>query len=160
MVAIAIIAVLATVGMIVYGSAQKSGRISKRLQDLDALRTAIELYKTATGGYPNQNATATCANSLTALNAALVPNYMTAIPSDPLGGTNCYRYQSDAASNSQDYKVWTFVASTEMGDADFEKQPALIDPARDGGSSAGCTIEAGTASAWAYYTNSAAACAY
>ncbi len=157
MVAISIVAIIAAVGLVVYSTAQKSGRISKRIQDLGALRTAIELYKTSVGSYPNQNVAATCANYLTGL-AVLVPNYMPQLPADPSGGTNCYRYQSDAASNSQEYKIWTFVASTEMNDANFETQPAMIDPARDGGSVTTCTIEAGTATAWAFYTSGA--CAY
>ncbi len=158
MVAIAIVAIMAAVGMVMYSTAQKAGRISKRIQDLSALRTAIELYKSSTGNYPNQNVAATCGNSATAL-GALVPNYMTSLPADPLGGTNCYRYQSDAASNSQEYKIWTYITTSgEMSDTDFERQAAMIDPARDGGSATTCTIEAGTATAWAFYTPGA--CAY
>lgn len=168
MVAIAIIAVMATIGMVIYSTAQKAGRVSKRVQDLEALRTAIELYKTANGSYPSQSAAATCANSLTALTTALVPNYMSQVPADPSGGSNCYKYQSDATVTPIDYKIWT--SNSEMTANEYNTQTRLIDPARDGDGDATivtCTINAipaGTtatsAYAWAYYTNSAAACAY
>lgn len=147
MVTIAIVALLATIGIVVYATAQKTARISKRQQDLEALRTAVELYKSSNGAYLVQSAAATCSNSATAL-ANLAPTFMNVIPSDPSGGTNCYKYQSDTAGS--EYKIWT--SNAEMTSAEYNTQPGLIDPNRDGGTSNGCAIESGTRTAWAYYT--------
>lgn len=156
MVAIAIIAILAAVGLVVYSTAQKSARNSRRLQDLQALKTALEVYKSSTGSYPNQNVASSCTNYSTAL-GVLVPTYMPALPVDPSGGSVCYRYQSDALTNSQEYKIRT--ASPEMTNDEIRAQPQLVDPANDGGSSTSCTVESGpgNATAWAYYTSGACA---
>ncbi len=166
LVVIAIIAILATVGLVMYSSVQKSVRISKRLQDLDALKTAIETYRSSTGSYPNNIYTtpATCANTATAL-AVLVPTYMPVLPQDPLGGTNCYLYSSNAASASTEYKVWTNVTTAgEMGNTEYRTQPNYIDPERDGGTVDDCAIGAGTVTAWAVYnsagTTATNSCAY
>jgi prepilin-type N-terminal cleavage/methylation domain-containing protein len=165
MVSIAIIAILAAVGLVVYSTAQKAARISKRAQDLDALKTAMELYKATNGSYPNQsNATPTCtlSNASTAL-GALVPTYMPQIPTDPSGGaTNCYLLQTEAATLSQQFKIRT--SNTEMVEADYVSIPSLVDPARDeDGSTVNCVINvtpsANNVTAWAVYSG-AAACAY
>ena len=90
MVAISIIAILAAIGMVVYSSAQKSGRISKRAQDLESLKTSLEVYKTATGSYPSIGAAEWPGyqNCITAYLGVLVPTYMPALPADPLDNGN------------------------------------------------------------------------
>lgn len=169
MVAIAIIAILATVGIVMYSTAQKSGRVSKRVQDLNALKTALELYKSATGYYPSH----TSANTFACISgplAGLAPNYMPILPADPLdganvGGSNCYQYASSATSNSTDYKLRTRStissggASAEMSSAMFLQQPGLIDPDRDGGADDNCDIDTGgTITGWAIHSGTAAIC--
>jgi prepilin-type N-terminal cleavage/methylation domain-containing protein len=166
MVAIVIIAILSTVGLVTYSSIQKNARISKRIQDLAAMKTALETYKSATGSYPNfiYTTAPTCTNggnASTAL-AALVPTYMPTIPTDPLGGaSNCYLYSSNAASASNEYKLRT--NTSEMDNAAYRTQPNLIDPKRDSGT-VDCTVESGDVSAWAVYTSLGTAatnsCAY
>lgn len=163
MVTIAIIAIISAVGVVVYSSAQKTGRISKRAQDLTAIQTALEVYKSANGKYPIQ-ASWLCAESL----YVLAPNYMPVVPKDPLDSgaatTNCYQYQSDAAGN--EYKIRTnptiaaAASGPEMSSTQFAQQSTLIDPAKDSGSDA-CKIEpaAGTISGWALYSG-ATACGY
>lgn len=166
MVAIVIVSILATIGLVTYSSAQRSARINKRMQDLQAISTALELYKTATGSYPNNiyTGTVTCANSIAAgALGALVPAYMPILPTDPLGGTNCYMYSSDAAASSTQYKIRTNVTTSgEMTAADYNLQPGMIDPARDVNAYTNdCNITTGTStvSAWAIYSGSAA-CGY
>jgi prepilin-type N-terminal cleavage/methylation domain-containing protein len=181
LVTISIIAVLAAVGMVVYSSTQKAGRISKRVQDLKSIRTAIELFKTAQGRYPVA-ASFICVKSLpasftpsggTASNNKLTPNtaagvlsdgYMPQVPDDPSGPDDkyCYEYKSDASGN--EYKIRTHVTVgtgtppsltglDDMTSNDFLQQRALIDPAQDGGSQA-CDIDPGSPpviKAWAFY---------
>lgn len=168
MVAISIIAILATVGLVVYSTAQKSSRISKRLQDLQAIRTSIELFKTATGFYPSVTTAGTfvCLESLTG-NNSLVPNYMPQIPKDPIqsGATNCYQYTSDgtgASAAGTIYKAKTNVPSTEMAFTDINTQLSYIDPDKDTVADDNCVVTALTANvagqAWAVYTATNTAC--
>lgn len=166
MVTIAIIAVLAAVGLVVYSTAQKSGRISKRVQDLNAIRTALELFKATNGSYPSVTTAGTplCLDSLS-VNNSLSPNYMPVVPKDPIqsGATYCYMYMADtggASPTATVYKVRTSVAATEMSSADFLQQPALIDPNRDAVAANGCTIDPASATAWAVYSSTTVACNY
>lgn len=143
MVAISIVAILAAVGLVVYSTAQKSARISKRVQDLKAVQTALETYKSIVGSYPI-HATGACAQ--TSL-SGLAPNYMPILPGDPL--TNCYWYMSNASGT--EFKLRT-ADNSDMGAPEYATQPSLIDPARDGGVNS-CTVETGAAAtAWAVYT--------
>lgn len=171
MVAIAIIAILATVGMVVYSTAQKSGRISKRIQDLEALKTALEVYKTSTGSYPSIGSAEWPGyqNCISAYLGVLVPNYMPVLPADPLdngnaGGANCYHYTANATVNPSEYKIRTtvgWVTSGEMNSAAFAQQPTLLDPAQDGEGTANCTFAASPIyRGWAVYSGGATTCAY
>ena len=151
MVVIAIIAILASIGMVVYSGLQKNARLSKRIQDLQAIKLALETYKSAVGNYPNAASEGCISTTLT----ALVPNYMPVLPLDPSGGTNCYIYKSNAASASSDYKVRT--SNTEMTTVEYSGQPNYIDPRRDGGATDDGTncdtaISTSNITAWAVYT--------
>lgn len=172
MVVIAIIAVLAAVGLVVYSGTQRTGRIAKRVQDLGAIRTAIELFRATNGFYPSVTTAGTfvCLDSLTG-NNAIAPNFMPVVPRDPLqaaaGGANCYEYTSNAtgaAPTATEYKIRSRVANTEMTWQDLNQQPTLINPAADGNTANGCTIDPLTANVanqgWAYFTTLAATCAY
>ena len=170
LVVIAIIAILSTIGLVVYSSVQRNARISKRVQDLDAMKTALETFKAANGFYPSTassiyTTTATCLNSTAAL-APLVPTFMPALPTDPLGGTNCYLYSTSAgAGGSQEYKLRTNVTSAgEMDNTAYRTQPNLIDPERDAGIVDDCAVGAGAVSGWAVFSSlgdtATNACAY
>lgn len=161
MVAIAIIAILAAVGLVVYSTTQKTARISKRLQDLKALNTAIITYQAANGFYPKKpvGATFTCLTNSEGLSAsvpAFIPSYMQTMPIDPSNNTSanapCYRYWSDA--NGTEYKIRT--DNTEMTDSEYRTQPQYIDPERDSGTADDCTVGSGAVSAWAIYSGSTA----
>lgn len=52
MVAIAIVGVLATIGLVLYSQTQKAGRDSKRKGDIRTIHNALESIKLATGSYP------------------------------------------------------------------------------------------------------------
>lgn len=162
MIAIAIVAILATVGMVIYSTAQKGGRISKRVQDLNAIKTALELYKSVNGAYPLQTAASTCFSSVAGL---LTPTYMPVLPKDPLedsAGNNCYQYRSGGANNNAEYKLKTnlnIFNSGEMAATEFKQQPSLIDPMRDG--TPDCNIDSASSDVrgWAIYSG-ITACSY
>lgn len=177
MVAISIIAILATVGLIVYSTAQKAGRISKRVQDLKAVQAAIETFKVGTGHYPvvtmgtDTNWRSQCtswggqANNLV-IPEGFVPTYMPVLPADPqmvITGVNgnCYLYRSDG----YEYKFMAHQIGNilglpgEMTQTELKSQPNLIDPYRDGSATGGSTCDdAGDGTAiytWAVYSSGA-----
>jgi prepilin-type N-terminal cleavage/methylation domain-containing protein len=83
MVAISIVAILATVGLVVFGNVQKQARDSRRTQDLAAIASAIE--STRVPG----------AVAYTSLSTANFANGQ--IPTDPKTGTQdyCLVYETD-----------------------------------------------------------------
>lgn len=156
MVTIAIIAILAAVGLVVYSTAQKSGRISKRAQDLDALKTALVIYRSSNPSYPATFAPGGTVNynPVETNLGVLVPAYMPMLPADPLGSTYPYRYASDGV----DYKIITnpsIPSSGEMSAEQFNTIPNLVDPGRDQNGST-CSVETGAnVAGWAVYTSGA-----
>ena len=76
-----IIGFLATLGMVGYQAAGKSGRDAKRKGDLEQIRSALEIYKSENSGvYPAVNS---------CVPAGLAPGYINTIPSDP---NTTYKY--------------------------------------------------------------------
>lgn len=165
LVVIAIIAVLSAIGLTVYSAALKAGRISKRVQDLKAIQTALELYYSVNKAYPKAETwRSECPGyagedlSPDQVIPGLTPKYLVAMPADPsmdiTADTSCYMYQS----NGVDYKILDSDIS-EFSQDDFKSQRSLIDPCRDGGScdgtySSSCD-ESGTITSWAIYTDGA-----
>ena len=137
MIAISIIALLSTIGIVVYTQATKDARNTKRVQDLIQVKNALEIYRTQHGTYPI-SANFSC---VTVLNTSLVPTFMPTLPSDP--GNNdpantdyCYEYQSDG----NDYKIRTnhnLPGLNAISENDLNRQTANIDPASYTGT-AGC----------------------
>jgi len=138
MVVIVIIAILATIGAVMYSSTQTVARDSKRIQDLQAIKTAIYTYKGASPAYtlggsfpswisPVSNAIyGTCAAGATnsvSMCKTLEPTYMSPVPRDP-------RYNTD----SDDYLMVLYPNAMYLW-AKLEKPPAgglpsyCIDPA-------------------------------
>lgn len=161
---IAIIAVLSAVGLVMFSGAQKSGRTVKRIQDLKAIQTALELYYSVNRIYPSTSAnwSSECAGhawgnrSPENVIPGLTPTYMVAFPSDPSmnksASTSCYVYRS----NGIDYKLID-QSITEFSSADYQSQRNLIDPARDGGTN-GCIVDGTGISSWAVYSSATSAC--
>lgn len=85
MVAIAIVAILAIVGMVVFSELQKKGRDSRRRQDIDALTRAVEQFVLDKGEYPTIPHTLCSLDEEwdTILAPQLVPEYLQSMPKDP-----------------------------------------------------------------------------
>ena len=57
MIAISVVAILATIGMVMYSSTQATARDAKRKGDLEDIKKALFLYKAANGSFcPNSTA--------------------------------------------------------------------------------------------------------
>lgn len=148
MIAIAIIAVIATTGFVFYEQGQRSARNSKRAEDLKSISAGLEIYKSTTGKYPIQATNFACLKSVTA-SPPLIPDFLKVVPDDPLFGPGrdyCYQYRSD---DGYDYKLRTDpnLSSDELKSVDLDRQKELVDPA---------TLTASASKNWAVYTGGAA----
>jgi len=177
LVVIIIIAILATVGLVTYGSAQKEARKVKRIRDLEAIETNLQLYYQAKGKYPYAAWRSECnawnaggtigPNDVikdTTTGDTLVPLFMKSFPSDPsmdkAASTSCYLYYS----NGTDYKLLD-ININEFSQSDYSSNRNLIDPSKDGGPTTSTSPTScdgagdGTAiSAWAVYSSPNSRC--
>ena len=78
MVVVSIIAVLATVGMVSYRSANARARDSRREADVQQIRTALEMYRTDNGEYPDTSD----------IDDLATDGYMQTLPTDPGDGSD------------------------------------------------------------------------
>lgn len=94
LVAVTIIAVLVSIGVVSYSSVNKRSRDAKRKGDVEQLRSALEMYRADIGSYPNLGGGSWVDASV--LEDALVTTgtYMPAIPSDPKGTQYHYKATS------------------------------------------------------------------
>jgi len=144
LVVVTIIGLLAAVGVVSYGSLLKGSRESRRKADLEQIRAALEIYKSANGAYPTTAGAwwgpCTGAGSHTDTGASgyvpnLAPTYMNRLPHDPKEGyatanpispANCgaaWNYCYIYRSNSIDYKL--------MANCGPESTVATNDPYKD-----------------------------
>lgn len=132
LVVIAIIGILASIVLASLNTARKKGRDARRLADLKQLQTALELYASDNGRYPNSNGTwasfdapAYINNPIvnpnaTNLSAALQP-YLSSPPKDPTPGIgdDGYLYLGDGAS----YCVLMWHAPEDMRNFESHLRP-------------------------------------
>lgn len=93
LIVIAIIGVLATLLMVNFVGVRQRARDAQRKSDLRQIQSALELYRSDQGVYPN----AIPACNTTSL-AVTGTTYMQTIPCDPLGGS--YTYTSNGTTYS------------------------------------------------------------
>jgi len=94
-----IIALLATVGLVSYGTLSKQSRDSRRKADLQNIRSALEFYRADNDYYPN------------ALTSLVPSQYIKSVPDDPQSGRN-YKYCPTGVPSATDYAL---CASLEQG---------------------------------------------
>lgn len=92
LVVISIIGVLVSLSLFGIQNARKSSRDAKRKSDLEAIRSALEMYKADNGKYPSTS-------SGMNLSSLSLGNYISSIPTDPLSGRN-YTYRCTSVVNN------------------------------------------------------------
>lgn len=122
LVAVTIIAVLVSIGVVSYASINKRSRDAKRKGDVEQLRSALEMYRADIGSYPNTGSgswTDASGLDIAGTNPAddLVPTYFPAIPSDPKS-TQTYRYRATnlSGANYYGYCLTAYLESQEEND--------------------------------------------
>lgn len=132
LVVIAIIGVLSSVVLASLAGARQSARTARSLQDLNAIRTALELYASSNNGYPPVSGWSgfqTCWGGSSGANwiPGLTPAHIPSLPLAPVSPQSCnneYIYYSDGAN----YKlIWH---GAENMSTVAQKYPQLIDPIR------------------------------
>lgn len=103
LITITIIAVLATIGLLTYGTILKGARDAKRQADLRTIQSALEQYFSDQFYYPLKGTSSTCPNGqLTILTGVVCAfknpgggkTYINIVPRDPNSTpTNQYRYE-------------------------------------------------------------------
>jgi len=102
LIVIVVIAILATISVVAFNGVQMRARDAKRASDIATIAKALEAYYAVNGRYPAGLCTGSCvvngawsttndaSNSWDNLKNALVPNYISSLPSetDPPIGTN------------------------------------------------------------------------
>lgn len=96
LVTISIMALIMGASLTAFDASKKSARDGKRKADLESIRSALEIYRSDNGLYPDN------------LNP-LKPDYLSEIPSDPIS-TQSYIYAC-----SSPCKLYTLCATVEIG---------------------------------------------
>ncbi len=109
LVTISIIGILLSLSFFGIQNARQSSRDGKRKSDLEAVRSALEMYKADNGKYPSTSS----GMNLSSL-PSLAPNYISSIPSDPLGGGRNYTYACTSVV-SGNCIAYALCASLETG---------------------------------------------
>lgn len=117
LVVIAIIAILVTIAIASFTSAQAKGRDARRKGDLDAIKKALELAKgDSTGAAYYPGCTVASCRTSTAMVPPISTTYITVVPQDPsyIGTASNYWYNpSTTASNTaQTYTLWACLENT------------------------------------------------
>lgn len=107
LVVISIIGILASLTLVSYSGAQKQTRDTQRRSDLAQYRNGLENYAANNNGlYPRY----TTRQSVTTNPCGVLrPNYISACPSDPTGGTFVYYYCSDGGGNDGTARATKYV---------------------------------------------------
>jgi prepilin-type N-terminal cleavage/methylation domain-containing protein len=102
LVAVMIFLLLTGIAAVNYQSANRRARDGRRQADLEEVRTKLEIYRADNPGtgYPEPD--------WAAVESALVPTYISALPSDPRSGLYTYYYEGTAS-------VYSLCAYLESG---------------------------------------------
>ncbi len=101
MIVIVIIAILATIGLVMYTNVQRSARDSKRIQDINAIQNALEQYRAFNGSYPQYDSVINISVFQQAKNDLSGYFQGNTIPNDPGGsGGSTYLYYSTISNNN------------------------------------------------------------
>lgn len=115
---ISIIAVLSSIGMVSYMSAVRRSRDTKRISDIEQIRTALEMHRTDRGFYPDEGG-GSWAKASNLTSDLVTTNYMPAIPIDPKGDAFApYKYIATEGSGTPTryygYCLTAFFETTEL----------------------------------------------
>lgn len=105
LVVITIIAILATIGLTIYTSAQKQAKDAKRRGDIDAIAKALETKKGTNSQYPQLSST----------------DFTNGIPLDATTAQYCLKSDSDTPPAQSDITAWASTSECPSAGSDWKK---------------------------------------
>lgn len=105
LIVIVVIAILAAITIVAFNGIQQRARDSERTSEIAAVQKALELYRADNDAYPSVG-TDNVGYNLSTLATALVPTYISSIPSDPNTSLTNYQYvRGTAASGAYGIRI-------------------------------------------------------
>lgn len=101
LITVSIIAILIAIGIASYTTINKQSRDTKRKSDIEQVRSALEMYRADNGSYPGVGSGSW--TDAADLSTVLATSYILAIPSDPKGAAQPYKYKATDSANSLYY---------------------------------------------------------
>jgi len=133
LVVIAVIGILASIGVVTYRDIQMRGRDQKRKSDLQELQLALEQYRINNNGqYPSVSAADETSNyigKVSGLTNKLItgtPTYMQIVPLDPLNQDNCKTYLYMHDSTRTKYTLFAHLENTVDPDVSRVKEDPVV----------------------------------
>lgn len=108
LVVISIISILSAVGVVSYRGVTAKARDNQRIRDLQAIKQALELYRSDVHNYPPKNSfvlnTATALTNCTGVSGCATPSvtYLQQVPRDPDSTNRKYYYVPTTTSDTTD----------------------------------------------------------
>jgi general secretion pathway protein G len=110
-----ITAILMTIGIVSYRSANEQSRDTKRKSDIEQIRASLEMYKADNGYYP------------AVLDDLLTNNYIQAVPKDPQDPVKKYNYvPTGVVPNIFTYNLMAKVENISGGSYALESSCPLV----------------------------------
>jgi general secretion pathway protein G len=101
LVAAVIVIVLTAAGVTSYTNVSRKSRDARRSSDFEQIRSALEMYRSDNGYYPNIAGGSW--TNMSNLTGVLVPAYIQRIPADPRDIINYYQYRATNQSGGNYY---------------------------------------------------------
>jgi prepilin-type N-terminal cleavage/methylation domain-containing protein len=127
LIVIVVIAILAMIVIVAYNSIQGKARDSRRLQDIESIVKALEIYKTTHGSFPAANSTPNASGWEVSTNGASATNFLLAlvsssdgvskIPVDPTNTGNSTDLSPASNKNNYEYFYYQYAAGDNGCDA-------------------------------------------
>lgn len=113
MVVIAIIAILATVGLTIYSAAEKAARDGKRISDIQEIQKGLEQFYAVNQSYPDAKASSPYIDNTTSFYGYFENNTP---PTDPLNTSSSHYVYAQCNSN-KDYVLCATTETSGKGNA-------------------------------------------
>jgi type II secretion system protein G len=106
LVVISIIGILVAIGVVSYSSANRKSRDTKRMSDIEQIRSALEMYRSDNGTYPTGNEVSV-ASGITGLSS-----YLPSAPDDPKPAS--YHYYYTVTNSNYGYCLSAYVENASL----------------------------------------------
>lgn len=119
LIAITIVAILSSIGLVAYSSARRAARDAKRKEDLRAIKVSLELYYQKNNEYPRTSNWVFSSPTNSNWIPGLFPDFMAKIPSDPINSTGTISLDSLTVANTSYAYTYSSQACDRFAEGQF-----------------------------------------